>query len=84
MSSSWNYTRPADDCKKGLEPLGLCKASMNDRLGKNPRILDRSRIESRIGLDRLGSILDRSRPKILSEYLIVLTHLVFINIITFK
>src|SRR3979490_2022377 len=32
MSSSWNYTRLADDCKKGLEPLGLCKTSMNESL----------------------------------------------------
>ena len=32
MSSSWNYTRLANDYKKGLEPLGLYKTSMNESL----------------------------------------------------
>jgi hypothetical protein len=32
MSSSWNYMRLANDYKKGLEPLGLYKTSMNESL----------------------------------------------------
>ena len=37
------------------------------RLGENPRFRVSIRIGTSIGLDRSGSILDRSRPKILSE-----------------
>ena len=47
MSSSWNYTRPADDCKKGLEPLGLYKASINESLlASTPDLFRMSSIET--------------------------------------
>ena len=41
--------------------------SFLNRLGENPRFRVSIRIGTSIGLDRSGSILDRSRPKILSE-----------------